>query len=201
MVAVVEASFLVVEDEGLVALAYRQALRGHGSVTVAPTVAEAREVFARCRPTGLVTDISLPDGSGLDVAREARARSRDLPILIVSGDVTPERMAVAVELEAGFLWKPIDPKQLALFAERAVARGFRLDTLLKDWIDRYALSAAEAVTFRCAVDGLRRAEIAETRGVSQSTVKNQIAGMLPKVGAADLSDAVLRFYREMGGAT
>ena len=48
--------------------------------------AAAREVLRQQRVSLLLTDIHLPDGSGLDVAREALDRHPGLPVVICSGD-------------------------------------------------------------------------------------------------------------------
>jgi DNA-binding response OmpR family regulator len=68
------ARILVVEDEAELAGVVARHLEGEGYlVTVAGTVAEAREVL-RDRPQSLVVlDVLLPDGSGFDLATEIRA--------------------------------------------------------------------------------------------------------------------------------
>jgi DNA-binding NarL/FixJ family response regulator len=191
------AAFLLVEDYAPVARAYQRSLERYGSVTVVGTVLDAQSFLASSTVTGLVTDISLPDGSGLDVAREARARMASLPILIISGGVDPSGLDAADELRAAYLLKPIEDRQLARFAERATARQRRVTALLLDWTERYSLSAAEAVTFRLCVEGLRRREIAVRRRVSPNTVKMQIGSLLNKVGAQNISEVVTAFFSEL----
>lgn len=191
--------FLLVEDHDLAAVAYRRALGRYGIVTLASGVAEAGLVIAAIHLTGLVVDVSLPDGSGLEVAREARARAPDLPILIVSADVDAERLDVADELGAAYLLKPLEAVQLSRFAERALARQQRASDLLAEWQRRYGLSAAETVTLRLAVEGLRRDEIAARRGVGVNTVRTQIGTLLVKVGIATIAETIAAFYRELSG--
>jgi hypothetical protein len=60
----------------------------------------------------LVSDISLPDGSGIDVLREAR-QHRDVKAIAVSGYGTEDDIRRSTE--AGFaehLVKPFDPERL-----------------------------------------------------------------------------------------
>lgn len=195
------AHFILVEDNDHVAHVYRRVFESFGTVALARSVAEARSVLAAAHVTGLVADISLPDGSGLDVAREARARMKDLPILIISGDVNSVRLDTADELFAAILEKPIRRSQLIRFAERAIARERRAATLLVTWMYRYSLSAAEMMTLRLAVDGLTRDDIVVARGVSLNTVKTQIAALLGKRSVATLAQAVAAFYAELAGST
>lgn len=189
--------FLVVEDNDLVASAYRRAISKHGIVSVASSVAEAGLVIAGARLTGLIVDVELPDGSGLEVARDARLRDWGLPIVVISGGVDARRLGDAHRIEATYLLKPVETADLRAFVERAIDRERREERLLAEWTDRHGLSAAEAMTLRLAINGLRRDEIAARRGVSVGTAKNQIHALLAKVGQSALADAAAQFYREL----
>lgn len=189
--------FLLVEDEGLVAAACERALAPFGSVYVTASVGEAGLWLASARLAGLVTDIALPDGNGIDLARDARARSPSLPILLISGSVDALRLDAADVIGASYLLKPIEAHQLTRFAERATARQRRSIGLLRTWADRYGLTAAEEMTLRLAIDGLRRDEISARRGVEPGTVKSQIHSILSKVERPTLADAVTTFFREL----
>jgi DNA-binding NarL/FixJ family response regulator len=189
--------FLVVEDSLPVALACQRTLVRLGKVTLADGVASAGRIVATTRLTGLVTDVSLPDGSGFSVAKDARDKAPGLPILIISGAVDHGRLEAAHELGAMYLLKPLQSGQLTMFGERAIARQRRAALLLQRWVVRYNLFAAEAVTLRMALDGLKREEIARVRGVSANTVKNQVSKLLPKLGVGDLAEAIAAFYQEL----
>lgn len=189
--------FLLVEDDGLVAASYRRALGRHGAVTVASNVAEANVAMDTMDLTGIVADVSLPDGTGFDVATRVRTRTPHLPILLISGAVDGHRLGAAHELGASFLLKPVDAMHLTRFAERAIGRRRRAATLLGEWVSRYRLTAAETVTLRLALNGRQRAEIAAARGVTAITVRNQIASLVAKGETRSLADMVANFYREL----
>lgn len=100
---------LVVEDEPLVAFDNEHVLSDAGFEIVAtvPAVADALKLIGDGVAIDLVvSDIKLADGSGLDVARAAQARS--VPVLFVTGRCPPEGEALA----AGFLAKPYAPRDL-----------------------------------------------------------------------------------------
>lgn len=65
----------------------------------------------------LITDINLPDGSGLDVAREALAHRPALPVIVCSGhDV--RGVAAALGPTAHPLRKPFELEELEALVER-----------------------------------------------------------------------------------
>ncbi len=108
---------LLVEDheDSASTLAMVLSIKGY-RVQVARTVAEARGMTGDCDI--LVSDISLPDGNGLDLLREARGHG-DVKAIAVSGYGTEED--VRRSAEAGFaehLVKPFDPERLIDVLER-----------------------------------------------------------------------------------
>ena len=110
---------LAVEDEPRNAALLRAILTPAGyAFTIAGSLAEAR-ASVRDRPPALVLlDRHLPDGDGLDLARELRDSSTSVPVLLVSASVLPIDRAAAEEAGcAGFIDKPVSVQ--ALLAEIA----------------------------------------------------------------------------------
>ena len=100
---------LVVEDEPLVAFDTEHFLSDadYEIVATVDRVVDAVAVLSSGRAVDLVlVDVSLADGSGVDVARAARANG--VPVLFVTGSCPPE----ATELAAGCLSKPYAPRDL-----------------------------------------------------------------------------------------
>ena len=106
---------LVDDDQRLVAMV-GDYLRGHGySVEGAATLREGRERLRRDTVDALVLDLMLPDGDGLDLARELRAdpRTRRLPLLMLSARGEPMDRIVGLEIGADdYLAKPFEPREL-----------------------------------------------------------------------------------------
>lgn len=98
---------LLVEDEPLVAFDNEHALSDAGYTIVAtvPGVAAALAVLSDDIEL-VVSDVRLADGSGVEVARAARAAG--IPVLFVTG----ESPAEARTLAAGCLAKPYAPRDL-----------------------------------------------------------------------------------------
>jgi DNA-binding response OmpR family regulator len=113
---------LVVEDEPLVAFDTEHFLSDADFEIVATVdrVSEALAVLSGDEIVDLVlVDVSLADGSGVDVARAARKKG--VPVLFVTGSCPPE----ATELAAGCLSKPYAPRDLigAIGAVEAALQG------------------------------------------------------------------------------
>lgn len=101
---------LIVEDEPLIAFDNERFLGDEGYVVVGTfdSVADAVAMIASGTPIDLVlSDISLADGSGLDVARAAR--DSGINVLFVTGECPSEGAMLA----HGWLAKPYDQRRLA----------------------------------------------------------------------------------------
>jgi CheY-like chemotaxis protein len=112
---------LAIEDEPRNAALLRAILMPAGyALTVAATLAEARAWLNDRTPALVLLDRHLPDGDGLDLARELRASAATgvIPILLVSASVLPIDREAAEEAGcAGFIDKPV--RVDALLAEVA----------------------------------------------------------------------------------
>jgi DNA-binding NtrC family response regulator len=79
--------------------------------------AGAREALRGQNVNLLITDINLPDGSGLDVAREALQLNPRLPVIVCSGNDLSE-VARSLGPTAYSLRKPFDVDQLEALVEQ-----------------------------------------------------------------------------------
>lgn len=108
---------LVVDDEPYVGLVLRPYLEQLGyRVSFARTLDEARSVLRAKPPTdGLLLDIHLPDGSGLDLLRDLREQGSTarLPVLVVTADGEDRILREARRLGAALVTKPFSPTKLS----------------------------------------------------------------------------------------
>ena len=90
---------LVVDDEPQILRALQTNLRGAGyEVATAASAQEALSTAAMRPPDAVILDLVLPDGSGVDVARELRTWSA-APILVLS--VVGDEAEKVAALDAG----------------------------------------------------------------------------------------------------
>lgn len=99
---------LAVEDSAYAAEALRlMCLRSGARIRRADSLASARKHLRLYRPTVLIADLGLPDGSGAELIEEqSGAFPRIGVILGLSGDSFGEEMAIAAGAD-GFLVKPV----------------------------------------------------------------------------------------------
>lgn len=118
---------LLVEDDPTVRNVTGRALRRLGfTILLADGPSAALETL-RTHPQpihALVTDMEMPGGSGLELARAARATTPGLVVLVVSGLVADEHALAALRDERmAFLPKPYLPGTLAQRLEQLLATG------------------------------------------------------------------------------
>lgn len=105
---------LLVEDEQALARAYARTLKLHG--LEATWVGDATSALGELRLRNydvVVSDIMLPDHSGLDLLRHVRNRDPDLPMVLVTGMPNLDSAIDAVALGAfRYLVKPISNDRL-----------------------------------------------------------------------------------------
>ncbi len=74
--------------------------------------------------------------------------------------------------------------------DRAIAH------VVRDWTERYELTAAESFILSASAHGWARRDIVAARQVSHKTIKVQVSSLLLKVSEDLLSDAVVRVLHE-----
>ncbi len=107
---------LLVEDSRFASEAMRLlCLRSGARIRRADCLRSAHRHLQAYRPTAVIVDVGLPDGSGLDLIRELAAATPRVPVLLgTSGD--PDVAQAAKDAGAsGFLEKPVE--RLAVFQQ------------------------------------------------------------------------------------
>lgn len=109
-----ELAVLIVEDEPHLRDALRLILEDHGfSVTTAATGGAGLELARRGGFGLVITDLRLPDMTGLDVMRAVRQMSPHAALILTTSYGSPEIFAEARSLGASaILDKPFSPPQL-----------------------------------------------------------------------------------------
>jgi two-component system KDP operon response regulator KdpE len=104
---------LLVDDETAIQRAVAPLLRGRGyDVDVAPTGAEALDLFAARAPGLVVLDLGLPDLEGTEVCRRIRMQSQ-VPIIVLSARGSEADKVNALDLGADdYMTKPFGPEEL-----------------------------------------------------------------------------------------
>lgn len=158
---------------------------------------EAQEVAC------IVSDVRMPDMTGIELLQELRRRGSDIPIVLITGHGDIE-MAVSC-LKAGafdFIEKPFSDIRLVDSIKAAVNRGLAAKSD-KQHRDKMAarlaeLTARQRQVMDQVVEGLSNKEIAINLGISPRTVENYRAWVMEKMEARNLADLVrmVLLYRD-----
>jgi len=143
----------------------------------------------------LVTDVRMPQMSGLELLQRVRKTHPDLPVIVITGHGD---VSLAVEaMKAGaadFLEKPFDDEALLGAVRDAFGRkgsGDGRDAERRELARRIeALSGRERQVLEGLVAGHPNKIIAFDLGISPRTVEIYRANLMTKMQAASLSDLV-----------
>jgi DNA-binding NtrC family response regulator len=115
-------SVLIVDDDPTTRAELTQALQRGGFA--AEAAASGREALARLtRATFnlVVTDLKLPEVSGLDVLRAARGQGAPVPVIVMTADGSVENAVEAMQAGAcDYLLKPIALQSLEMSVRKAL---------------------------------------------------------------------------------
>ncbi len=142
---------LILEDEDAIRSALARGLaRGGDTIDAAASVAEARACIAKRRPDALISDLKLPDGTGLELAKELA-----VPFLLMTGYGTFDDAVEALRLGGclDFFTKPVALRDLRRALDRVAAQrlggpqvldleGPALIRPMGDWISAEVLEVA-----------------------------------------------------------
>jgi len=157
------ADILLVEDKDSLRRVLRLTLENAGySVAEAIDARAALNEIATSRHRLILTDLRMPNGSGLDVLRSARAADADVPVIVMTAFGSIDEAVQAMKDGAhDFLQKPVDSNHLLLLVERALEQA-RLRTenvlLREEWSRHYGFPRilGESETLKRAVGETQR---------------------------------------------
>ena len=110
---------MIVEDDPLMQAFFAASVQGSGQldlVCCVGTVAEAKALLNNAEPQldVMLTDLGLPDGSGLEVIRHARLRHPDCEALVISMFGDEDNVLASIEAGAlGYIHKDAAPDDIA----------------------------------------------------------------------------------------
>ncbi len=206
----------VVDDQAIIREGLHYILSHQSDIQVVGMAASAHQALTECQlsqPDVVLLDIRLPDGSGLDVARQLTASQPSPRILLLTTFDVGEYVLEALRAGAlGYVLKDLPTEEL-LETIRAVHRG---EAIYRTQSASWALSKAvqrqhqpsplfppetaplterEAEVLRRMATGARNAEIARELYVSEGTIKTHVHSILQKLNAEDRTQAVVWAYR------
>ena len=141
----------------------------------------------------LVTDVRMPDMTGIELLQQLRSKACHLPAIVITGHGD---VPLAVEaMKAGavdFIEKPFDQEALLHAVHAALERGFRGEGREDPAIAAKlaTLSERERQVLEGLVAGHPNKTIAYDLGISPRTVEVYRANLMAKMGARSLSELI-----------
>lgn len=143
----------------------------------------------------VITDMRMPDLSGLDLLRQLRGASFALPVIMITGHGDIQLAVEAMKAGAvDFLEKPFDDERV-LASVRTALENTRVDSDragLRGQVEERlsSLSQRERQVLDGLVAGLPNKTIAYNLGISPRTVEVYRANVMTKMQAGSLSELV-----------
>jgi len=207
---------LLVEDDPPTRTRLASVIECHPDLAVAGAVGscrEGREALERLDPAVLLTDLGLPDGSGIDLIRLARDRGGRTQSMVITVFGDEAHVVAAIEAGAlGYLLKDATPEAIGRSILEMLAGGSPMSPpvaryLLKRFGSPAATEAAAPVTAVDAsslpalsererevlgyiVKGFTYAEIARIAGLSAHTVATYVRRVYGKLEVHSRGEAV-----------
>jgi two-component system, NarL family, response regulator DesR len=186
---------VVAEDQGMVLGALATLLEIEGDITVVARSRNGAQALAAVltpRPEIFLTDIEMPEMSGLDVAAELKRKRCSTKTIILTTFARAGYLRRALDAgAAGYLLKDMAAEKLA-DAVRRVHSGLRVidpELAAEAWVEADPLTDRERQVLRLAGDGMASVDIADKLSLSEGTVRNYLSEAMSKLGAANRVEA------------
>ena len=199
-------SVLLIDDHELIrqglAGAFGQA-DGFEVIGQGASVGEGMALAAQLHPDVVVTDVRLPDGSGLDVVRALRKGDKRIGLVVLTMDAGDEQLFAAMDAGAsGFVAKSAPTSTVISAARQATVSPltFTCTGLAEAMLRRMSsgaprLSDRERQVLDLLAEGLGVSGIASRLYLSESTAKSHIGRIYDKLGAANRAQALVAAMR------
>ncbi len=186
---------VIAEDQGMVLGALAALLEIEDDISVVGQAHDGREALKltlQHKPDLLLTDIEMPEMTGLELAAELKRQGAATRVIILTTFARAGYLRRAMEAgAAGYLLKDSPAGALAN-AIRRVHSGLRVidpELATEAWTEADPLSDRERQVLRQAAEGATSAEIAASLRLSEGTVRNYLSEVMSKLGAHNRVEA------------
>ena len=194
---------LVAEDQAMVLGALAALLSIERDIDVVGQSRDGRSALAealKLRPDVVLTDIEMPEMSGLELAVALKAAGSTARVIMLTTFARPGFLRRALEAgAAGYLLKDAPADRLAEAVRRVHAGGRAVDPDLaaEAWSEADPLTDRERQILRLSAEGDSAAAIATALGLSERTIRNTLSAAIGKLGVHNRVEAA-RLARAKG---
>ena len=185
---------VLAEDQEMVLGALTALLEMENDIAVVAQARDGKDALAAVQkhtPDIFITDIEMPEMTGLDVAIALKGNTAT-KVIVVTTFARPGYLRRAMEAGAfGYLLKARPARELA-DAVRRVHKGLRVidpDLATEAWGELDPLNERERKVLSLTAEGISTSDIAAKLNLSAGTVRNYLSEAIDKLGAANRNDA------------
>jgi two-component system, NarL family, response regulator DesR len=185
---------VIAEDQTMVLGALAALLEMEDDITVVAQAQNGRQALEKVlalRPDVLITDIEMPEMTGLELAGAVKGVGSTKVVILTTFARAGYLRRASEAGASGYLLKDRPARELA-DAVRRVHQGLRVidpELAAEAWGDPDPLTERERQVLRLAGEGVSSGEIATKLGLSEGTVRNYLSEAIGKLDAANRVDA------------
>jgi two-component system response regulator DesR len=194
---------VIAEDQAMVRGALAALLDIEGDIEIAGQAQNGREALdlvVQLMPDIVLTDIEMPEVTGLELAAELKRRHLPVRVVILTTFARAGYLRRALDAGvSGYLLKDAPAATLAnaIRRIRAGARVIDPELAAEAWTEADPLTDRERQVLRYAGEGDSSAGIAARLSLSEGTVRNYLSEAISKLGASNRTEAA-RIARQKG---
>lgn len=194
---------MIVEDQAMVRGALAALLALETDLEIVGQAADGREaleLLGAKQPDVILTDIEMPNMTGIELAQTVGKRQLESRVIILTTFARAGYLRRAMEAGVrGYLLKDAPSDRLADSIRRVVDGETVIDPELarQSWQVTDPLTDKERQALRLASEGLQTAEIADRLCLSAGTIRNYLSTAISKLGASNRIEAA-RIARQQG---
>ncbi|MCL2713110.1 MAG: response regulator transcription factor [Alphaproteobacteria bacterium] len=208
-----KARVAIVEDDAVVAAHVGRGIACHDQLLLAATaatLAEARALLDEDIDL-FILDLGLPDGNGIELIEEIRARDEEVPKILVLSMFGDQNSVVSAVLAGadGYLLKDLDTLDIGRQAVDALNGGAPLSPSIAGYVLRHLrqqqahaideapplLSPREIGLLHLLARGCSNKQAARELSLSPHTIGDHVKSIYRKLGVSSRGEAVMRGVR------
>ena len=191
---------LLIDDHPSVRSGIKRAIEGVG-MSCCGEAASRSEAFAQIAhktPDGVILDLNLPDGSGLDIVQWIRKHSKEMAIVILTMSDEESHLIAAMRAGASAFVKKSAPIEDVVASLRGALRqpenfsAAGLTSVLKKVEATDVLTPRELTVLHALSLPGTNSQLAKSLFISEATFKTHLAAIYRKLGVGNRFSAVSR---------
>ena len=198
------ARLLLVDDHTVLLESLRDMFMAHGfgNIQTATSSDQVREMLRETPADLIITDISMPDGSGLQLAKQVKRYAPQTKLMFLTMLADDATIGKAADIGAeGFISKAASTQSL-LRAAKSILDGASVYPAGQNTTYRHrkpppeppTLTEREEEVLTCVGEGFSNKEIARELDMAEGTVKVHIKTILKKLGVNNRTQAAIYAY-------